>query len=394
MTSHDIAHDHLAENARARTMTQVAKGHGKPDQHEREHALEWTELARIGFVAFAAAAVWFGIWEPIHDVSLIGVIGLLVGGWPILKEAFENILARRMTMELSMTIAIVAAAAIGELFTALVITLFVLIAEVLEGMTVSRGRRAIHDLLDFLPRSVSVRRADGVRDIDVDELQVGDAVLVNPGGRVPVDGTVLSGHSYLDQSRITGESMPVEKTAGSLVYAGSINQSGAIEIRVERVGRDTSFGKIIEAVERAEKSRAPVQRLADRLAGYLVYFALGAAALTFADIVGEASSKVVFTSRPSVGWIRSSSTKQGHLPSGDRKCRPSFLRTVYRRTRSSMRLLLRNCALSTRSGRPSSSMREPRAGLSASRRISIIRPAGASLPAVMERFCWSGTRLS
>jgi Cd2+/Zn2+-exporting ATPase/Cu+-exporting ATPase len=115
----------------------------------------------------------------------------------------------------------------------------------------------------------------------VDELQVGDAVLVNPGGRVPVDGTVLSGHSYLDQSRITGESMPVEKTAGSPVYAGSINQSGAIEIRVERAGRDTSFGKIIEAVERAEKSRAPVQRLADRLAGYLVYFALGAAALTF-----------------------------------------------------------------------------------------------------------------
>jgi P-type Cu+ transporter len=98
---------------------------------------------------------------------------------------------------------------------------------------------------------------------------------------VPVDGTVLSGHSFLDQARITGESMPVEKVAGSPVYAGSINQSGAIEIRAERIGRDTSYGKIIEAVERAERSRAPVQRLADRMAGYLVYFALGAAALTF-----------------------------------------------------------------------------------------------------------------
>ena len=109
------------------------------------------------------------------------MIGLLVGGWPILKEAFENLLARRMTMELSMTIAIVAAAAIGEFFTALVITLFVLVAEVLEGMTVSRGRHAIHDLVHFLPQMVSVRRPDGVREIDVDELQVGDAVLVNPG---------------------------------------------------------------------------------------------------------------------------------------------------------------------------------------------------------------------
>jgi Cd2+/Zn2+-exporting ATPase/Cu+-exporting ATPase len=280
MTSHDIAHDHLAVNAR-RTMAEILKEQGNPDEHEHEHGMEGTEMARITFVAITAAAVWFGIWEPNHYVDVIGVIGLLVGGWPILKEAFENILARRMTMELSMTIAIVAAAAIGEFFTALVITLFVLIAEVLEGMTVSRGRRAIRDLLDFLPRSVSVRRSGGVRDIDVDELRVGDAVLVNPGGRVPVDGIVMNGHSYLDQSRITGESMPVEKIAGSSVYAGSINQSGAIEIRVERVGSDTSFGKIMEAVERAEKSRAPVQRLADRLAGYLVYFALGAAALTF-----------------------------------------------------------------------------------------------------------------
>ena len=181
-----------------------------------------------------------------------------------------------------MTIAIVAAAAIGEFFTALVITLFVLVAEVLEGMTVSRGRHAILDLVHFLPRTVLVRRADGVLEIDADELRVDDAVLVNPGGRVPVDGTVLSGHSYLDQSRITGKSMPVEKMAGSPVFAGSINQSGAIEVRAERIGRDTSYGKIIEAVERAERSRAPVQRLADRMAGYLVYFALGAAALTFA----------------------------------------------------------------------------------------------------------------
>ena len=156
-----------------------------------------------------------------------------------------------------------------------------LVAEVLEGMTVSRGRRAIHELLDFLPRSVSVRRAGVVHDLDADALAAGDAVLVNPGGRIPVDGTVIAGHSFVDQARITGESMPVEKSAGALVYAGSINQSGAIEIRAERIGRDTSYGKIIEAVEKAERSRAPVQRLADRLAGYLVYFALGAAALTF-----------------------------------------------------------------------------------------------------------------
>jgi Cd2+/Zn2+-exporting ATPase/Cu+-exporting ATPase len=261
----------------------VAAGDNAHDEHEHapHHAFEWPEALRIALVALAAAAVWFRIWEPFPRFSVSGAIGLLIGGWPIIREAAENILARRMTMEVSMSIAIIAAAAIGEFFTALIITLFVLVAEVLEGMTVARGRHAIRDLLEFLPRSVSVRRVSGVAVVEAQELRVGDAVLVNPGGRVPVDGTVIQGHSFVDQARITGESMPAEKTAGSIVYAGSINQSGALEIRAERIGRDTSYGKIIEAVESAERSRAPVQRLADQMAGYLVYFALAAAVLTY-----------------------------------------------------------------------------------------------------------------
>ena len=279
----------LEDQALDRTIVPAAHGpsHEGGDEHDdhehddHEHAFEWTEMARIVLVGLAAAAVWFRVWEPVSTFSVVGVAGLLVGGWPIYKEALENLIAKRMTMELSMSIAIVAAAAISEFFTALVITLFVLVAEVLEGLTVSRGRRAIRDLLDFLPRAVSVRRAGSISEVDADTLAIGDAVLVNPGGRIPVDGTVIAGHSFVDQARITGESMPLEKAVGAAVFAGSINQSGALEIRAERIGRDTSYGKIIEAVEQAERSRAPVQRLADRLAGYLVYFALGAAVLTY-----------------------------------------------------------------------------------------------------------------
>ena len=258
-----------------------AQDRGNEAHDAHEHTFEWMELFRVAGVAVAAAAVWFRWWEPMPVISLIGATGLVLGGWPIFKEAVENLIARRMTMELSMSIAIVAAAAISEFFTALVITLFVLVAERLEAMTVSRGRYAIRDLLEFLPRTVSVRRAGGVTQVTADALAVGDAVLVNPGGRIPVDGSVIAGNSFVDQSRITGESMPQEKTVGAPVFAGSINQSGALEVSAERVGRDTSYGKIIEAVETAERSRAPVQRLADRLAGYLVYFALGAAALTY-----------------------------------------------------------------------------------------------------------------
>jgi len=270
--------------------------HDHEDDHDHNHVFNWLEGSRIGFVALAAAAVWFKLWEPFAAVSLIGAAGLLIGGWPILKEAFDNLLERRMTMELSMTIAIVAAAAIGQFFTALIITLFVLVAEVLEGLTVGRGRKAIRDLLEFLPREVSVRRSGAIHSISAEELRIGDAILVAPGGRIPVDGTVLSGHSFVDESRITGESLPTEKTADARVFAGSINQSGALEIRAERIGRDTSYGKIIEAVERAERSRAPVQRLADRLAGYLVYFALAAAGLTYLvtrDIVSTISVVIV-----------------------------------------------------------------------------------------------------
>ena len=251
----------LAEQALSRTTVPAAHGRAanlpeRDHDHdsEHDHAFEWPEMLRIALVAVAAAAVWWRWWEPFPAISVIGVMGLAVGGWPIFKEAVENLIARRMTMELSMSIAIIAAAAISEFFTALVITLFVLIAEVLEGMTVSRGRRAIRELLDFLPRAVSVRRGGAVAQVDTDALAAGDAVLVNPGGRIPVDGTVIAGHSFVDQARITGESMPLEKTAGAPVFAGSINQSGALEIRAERIGRDTSYGKIIEAVEQAERS--------------------------------------------------------------------------------------------------------------------------------------------
>jgi len=299
----------LAEQASARTTAPAVSDQGtKHDHHEHDHdhdhedghdhshGFDWLEAARIAFAALAAVAVWFKLWEPFAAVSVIGIVGLVVGGWPILKEAFENVLERRMTMELSMTIAIVGAAAIGQFFTALIITLFVLVAEVLEGLTVGRGREAIRDLLEFLPSEVSVRRSGAIRVVPAEKLNIGDAILVAPGGRIPVDGTVLSGHSFVDESRITGESMPSEKTADAHVFAGSINQSGALEIRAERIGRDTSYGKIIEAVEHAERSRAPVQRLADRLAGYLVYFALGAAALTYLitrDIVSTISVVIV-----------------------------------------------------------------------------------------------------
>ncbi|HZS60279.1 MAG TPA: cation-translocating P-type ATPase [Gemmatimonadaceae bacterium] len=254
------------------------------DRHdvERESIVSRTDGIRVAVVALTAGLVWFRVWEPFPRVSLLGLAGTVAGGWPIFHEAWTNLLDRRMTMELSMTIALVAALLVGEFFTALVITIFVLGAEILEGLTVGQGRRAIRDLLDLLPRTATVRRGSGSVRIALAIVKVGDAVLVSPGERIPVDGIVRGGESYVDQSAITGESVPVAKRTGSPVFAGTINQSGALEVVVDRVGRETSFGKIIEAVERAERSQAPVQKVADRYAGYLVVFALACAAVTLA----------------------------------------------------------------------------------------------------------------
>ncbi len=185
-----------------------------------------SDVARVIVVTLAAAAVWFRLWEPFPHASVIGIAATLIGGWPIFAEAFENAIRRRMTMELSMTIALVAALAIGEFFTALVITAFVLGAEILETLTVSRGRRAIGALLDLLPQTATVRRAGQSLDVAATDLRVDDLVLVDPGGLVPVDGTVVAGRSFVDEARITGESMPVEKVAGCAAFAGTLNAGG------------------------------------------------------------------------------------------------------------------------------------------------------------------------
>ena len=250
---------------------------------DEEHEAAFTKIAllRIALVAAAVAVVGLRVVSPGWPAGVVAALVTLTGGFPILQEAWEAIVRRRMTMELSMTIALLSALAIGESSTVLVIVLFVLAAEELEKLTVGRGRRAIEDLLAFLPRRVFLRRDGEIREVDATEVRTGDIVIVKPGARVPVDGTVSAGTSAVDQAVITGESLPVEKYAGTPVFAGTINQSGTLDVLTERLGRDTTFGKIIAAVERAERTRAPIQKTADRLAGYLVYFTLAAAVLTY-----------------------------------------------------------------------------------------------------------------
>ncbi len=239
------------------------------------------DLARTAFVAACTLAVALGLTGPWPAAPAVAVAGLVVGCWPIVAEAWQDARHRRMSMELSMLIAIVAAAVIGEWVTALLIATFVLAAEILEDLSMDRGRDALTDLMAFLPETVQVRRGDEVATVPLSAVAPGDVVVVGPGGRVPVDGTVVAGASSVDQSRITGESLPVDVAAGSEVFAGSINHVGALELRAERIGARSSYGRIVEAVRQAQESEPPVQRLADRLAAWLVYVALAGAVVTY-----------------------------------------------------------------------------------------------------------------
>jgi heavy metal translocating P-type ATPase len=256
--------------------------HDRAQEHEdHHHETGIGEYARLAVMSLLVISSLTGWWRPFMNRDWVAFAGTVIGGFPIYREAWENLLKRRMTMELSMTIALLAALAIGQFFTALVIAFFVLFAELLESYTVGGGRRAIEKLIDALPRQVTVRRNGRESEIRAEDLATGETIVIRPGERIPVDGIVTKGSSYVDQSSITGESLPVEKTEQSKVFAGTMNKNDVLEVSVERVGRDTTFGKIVQIVEQAEKCKAPVQRVADRLAAGLVYFALAAAILTF-----------------------------------------------------------------------------------------------------------------
>ena len=262
--------------------------------------IEWADVVRIAVVGVAALGAWIAgtTGTPGWAVGAVGAVVLAVGCWPLLVEAAGDLRERRMSMELSMLLAIVAAAAIGEWVTALAVTVFALCAEVLEELSMGRGRDALTDLMSFLPQTARVvgapettesaesaeaaeaSQSPGVTEVPLDEVRPGQVIALSPGGRVPVDGVVRTGRADVDQSRITGEALPVQVGPGDRVPAGSITR-GALELEVERVGEESSYGRIVAAVRHAQSSRAPVQRLADRLAVRIVYLALAAAQVTF-----------------------------------------------------------------------------------------------------------------
>jgi Cu+-exporting ATPase len=165
---------------------------------------------------------------------------------------------------------------------AAVITVLVLLGQVLELRAREKTSGAIRALLGLAPKTARRITAHGDEDVALDAIVVGDRLRVRPGEKIPVDGVVMQGRSSVDESMVTGESMPVSKTEGAHVIGGTVNQSGGLVLRAEKIGRDTMLSRIVDMVARAQRSRAPIQRLADQVAGWFVPAVIAAAVLAFA----------------------------------------------------------------------------------------------------------------
>lgn len=210
----------------------------------------------------------------------LALLAAVLGGARILYQTLESLLDGRIGADLALTIACLAAIILGEHTTAALVVFIALCGESIEGYTVDRAHRAIRSVFHLCPPTAT-RLADGVEEtVDVADLNVDDVILVRPGERIAVDGTVLAGESAIDESALTGESLPVEKSPDSQVYAGTLNQFGAIEVKATQVGEETTLGSVVQLVAEATERKAPLERAADRYARLFLPIVLGVAICT------------------------------------------------------------------------------------------------------------------
>ena len=216
-----------------------------------------------------------------------------VAGWQFYRGAYHSLKNRGANMDVLVALGSSAAFfySVGSLFagwglyyfeaSAMLITL-ILLGKLLETVAKGKTSEAIKKLISLQAKTAHLLREGVEEDVPIDEVQVDDIILVRPGERIPVDGLILEGHSSVDESMLTGESLPVEKQPGDKVVGGSINHQGSIIFRAEKVGKETALAQIIRLVEEAQSSKAPVQRLADKVSGIFVPTVLAIALLTFA----------------------------------------------------------------------------------------------------------------
>jgi Zn2+/Cd2+-exporting ATPase len=246
-----------------------------PETERKEQKAEpfWKKKTNViamisALFLLAGYAAAYTIGERHIATILLFTASIIIGGYYLLKTGINNLVRLQFDMNTLMTIAVIGAACIGEWKEGAVVVFLFAISEALERYSMDTARRSIQRLMDIAPKKATVIRDGKEYEVDVEDVVVGDTIIVKPGQKIAMDGIVLRGESSVNEAAITGESMPVAKTIGDEVYAGTLNAEGALEVRVTKRVEDTTIAKITHLVEEAQAQRALAEQFIDRFARY------------------------------------------------------------------------------------------------------------------------------
>lgn len=238
---------------------------------EREPFWKQKENIKVYISALLLVISWF-LGEQLGEEHLLPMIGyaasILIGGYTLFIKGLKNLSRLKFDMNTLMTIAIIGAAIIGKWGEGATVVILFAISEALERYSTDKARQSIGLLMDIAPKEALIRRGNEEMMIHVEDIQVGDIVIVKPGQKLAMDGLVIKGTSTLNQAAITGESVPVTKTIDDEVFAGTLNEEGLLEVKVTKRAEDTTISKIIHLVEEAQAERSPSQAFVDKFAKY------------------------------------------------------------------------------------------------------------------------------
>ncbi len=254
-----------------------------------EDLLKSRDFLKVGFAGLLAMTGFLvGKYGDgyIAVSQILILVSVAINGLPIIVEAVKGLIEKRVNVDELLAIAIIACLAGGEFLTAAVVSFIMVFGALIEEAAAESARKSIKALVKVSPKRAIVIAHGSEKTVDVEEVQVGDILLVKPGEQVPVDAMVIEGSSALDESAITGEAIPVEKTVDDMVFAGTFNQNGVLQLRAEKVGQDTTLGKVIKLVSEAEAHKPETIALIDRFAKWFTPLILSCALIAWV-LTGE-----------------------------------------------------------------------------------------------------------